>query len=108
MANKMETVLRAMLGTYFPWILLILAVLTTYYLVEQGNPLWPSLLKALVFYMGGIQGLWVAIALLAIPLPQHNKLVGNRMAFKPKWDLQISRLDPVCYLLTGQIRILFL
>lgn len=67
MANKMETVLRAVLGTYFPWILFALTLLATFYLLEQGNGLWPSFLRAAVFFMGGIQGLWAAIAHLGFP-----------------------------------------
>lgn len=67
MADRVEIVMRQALGTYFPWILYTLTLLTTFLLMAQGKGLLDSYLQAAVFFMGGIQGLWAATTHLFFP-----------------------------------------
>jgi hypothetical protein len=69
-----EQVIRAALGTYFPVILYILALITTAYFMSQNKPFWNSYLQAAVFFMGGIQGIWAAIAHLFFPKPTAKQI----------------------------------
>lgn len=75
MAKGIEKLFHAVLGTYFPWILLVCTFLATAGLVSDGALFWESLLKAAVFFMGGIQGLWAAIAHLGFPVTTA-RLIG--------------------------------
>lgn len=75
MVTKAEQVIRGLLGTYLPWLLYILALITTYYFTSKGMAFWQSYLQAVVFFCGGIQGLWAAIAHLFFPV-QTAKQIG--------------------------------
>lgn len=67
MSNPVESFIRGALGTYFPWILYLGAVATTFYLISEGVSAWAAFLQALVLFMGGFQGLWAASAHLLFP-----------------------------------------
>lgn len=61
--------------TYFPWVLYILALILTFYLMSQGVSFWRSYLRAVVLFNGGVQGLWAAIGHLTRP-EQTAKKIG--------------------------------
>lgn len=72
--DDLEKILRMALGTYFPWILFALTIVTTLHLMEKGEPFWTSYLQAVVFFMGGIQGIWAAIAHLFFPVATAKQI----------------------------------
>jgi hypothetical protein len=74
MISKSEQIIRGALGTFFPWILYALALLTTCYLMAQGKTFWQSYMQAVVFFMGGLQGFWAAIAHLFFPIPTAKQI----------------------------------
>jgi hypothetical protein len=74
MTDKTEVFIREALGTYFPCILYVLALLTTFYLMSVGNTFWQSYLQAVVFFMGGIQGFWAGIAHLFFPVATARQI----------------------------------
>lgn len=74
MPSKTEQIIREILGTYFPWILYALALMTTFLLMSNGKTFWQSYLQAVVFFMGGIQGLWAAIAHLFFPVATAKQI----------------------------------
>ena len=75
MEPKSNQFFKNVFGTYFPWILYIIALGTTYYHVSVlGMNFWVSYLKAVVFFNGGIQGLWAAAAHLFFPEPTAKQI----------------------------------
>lgn len=56
-----------MLASLFPWVLYLLACLSTAYFVYYGAAFWPTFLLHVVFFNGGIQGLWAAMGHLFFP-----------------------------------------
>jgi hypothetical protein len=80
---KMEPMIRQALGTYFPWILYGLALLTTFFLMmEEDKSFWQSYLQAVVFFMGGVQGFWAGISHLLFPVAAAQQIGWTSNGFQ--------------------------
>lgn len=69
--------------SWIPWILYILALLSTFYLMSKGLPFWGSYLLSVVFFNGGVQGIWAAIGHLFFPAR-----VAQRVGWVEHYNLQ--------------------
>lgn len=67
-----------MFTNIFPWILYLLAWGCTLTAVQNGAPLLEYLLLFVVFFNGGIQGLWSAVGHLGFP-----KQTARKIGWKP-------------------------
>lgn len=70
------------LTTWIPWILYGCALILTAVLVLQGEVLWPTFLRSLVFFMYGIQGLWAAVGHLCFPVQTASKIGWQSCQFQ--------------------------
>lgn len=67
MKTRPQIYMKSLLSVYFPWLLYSLAIITTIILTATGHGFWHSYLQSVVFFNGGIQGLWSAAAHLLTP-----------------------------------------
>lgn len=69
-------------ATYFPWILYLLALALTVYLMFLGSPFLRSYLRSVVLFNVGVQGFWAGLGHLMRPEQTANKIGWTSSGFQ--------------------------
>lgn len=88
-----------MLASLFPWALYLLAWACTIFAVKAGADLWQALLLFVVFFNGGIQGLWSALGHLGFPKQSARSIGWKNSPFQSEVgfaDLAIGIVGCAC------------